>query len=454
MRLVNLSIAALLVVAAADVSWAQAPFGKGKGPAADAMALFQNPQVRGELKVTDEQLAKLPAAALRSLEGVLDAGQLKRLREIYLQQKGDRAFLEADVGRDLKITEQQAKSIRGAFDEQAKQQKAMMDDGGFDPIRMQEIQKDTKAKVLATLTQEQKTAWTAMLGRPLQLAFGGPMEPRIPMGKMVELVTAVLPDKAPAQPKHPRKLLIYSKTAGFRHPSIEIGVKTLRMIGEKTGAYTSYSTEDESFFEPEKLKEYDGVFMVSTTGDFLRPSSGTATERKAREEVLRNSLVDFVSSGKGLMGLHAATDSYRSSWPLYANVIGGGFDGHPWTKKVPVKNLQPSNPVNAAFESKDFEVDDEIYQFRLDTASPTHLRFLLALDVDKMGPDAARGNRKTAGPYAVSWIANYGKGRVFYCSLGHKEQIFWNPVVLRHYLAGIQFALGDLEADARPAAKQ
>src|SRR5262249_3662105 len=158
-------------------------------------------------------------------------------------------------------------------------------------------------------------------------------------------------------------------------------------------------TEDESYFEPAKLKEFDGVFMVSTTGDFLRPTGADAKERTAREEVLRKSLVDFVSGGKGLMGLHAATDSYPKNWPLYASLIGGGFNGHPWTKRVPVKNLDPSNPVNASLAGKDFEADDEIYQFRLDTAQPTHLRFLLALDVVKMGPDAARGNRKTAGPY-------------------------------------------------------
>jgi type 1 glutamine amidotransferase len=465
MRFCKLLVLTFFALAAAGVAVSQQPpgggkggfgkGGKGKGGPADLMTLFQNPQVRAELKLSDEQLARLPAAELKSLAEVLSAGQVQRLRQIYLQQKGVVAYLEGDVQKELKITPDQAKSIKAVLDAQAKQQQ----EGGLDPQTMQAIQKETKAKIEAALTAAQKTAWTALVGQPFQLAGGGfggggGKGPQIPMAKMVELVEAALPDKAPAKPKQPRKLLIYSKTAGFRHPSIEIGVKALSMMGRKTGAYESYSTEDESYFLPDKLKGYDGVFMVSTTGDFLRPAVADAKDRQAKEEVYRKSLVEFIESGKGLMGLHAATDSYPKNWPLYANVIGAGFQSHPWTKLVPIKNLDPKNPINAALDGKDFQADDEIYQFRLNTALPTQLHFLMELDADKMGADAARGNRGEKGPYPVSWIANYGKGRVYYCSLGHKEQIFWNPVVLKHYLAGIQFALGDLVADATPSAKR
>jgi type 1 glutamine amidotransferase len=66
-------------------------------------------------------------------------------------------------------------------------------------------------------------------------------------------------------------------------------------------------------------------------------------------------------------------------------------------------------------------------------------------------PDASRGNRKEAGPYPISWVSTYGKGRTFCCSLGHREEIFCEPAILKHYLAGIQYALGDLDADAAPA---
>ena len=265
----------------------------------------------------------------------------------------------------------------------------------------------------------------------------------------IEKVTKALPDKAPAAPKAKRKILIFSKTNGFRHGSIAIGAKAIAMMGDKTGAYTALHTEDESFFEPEKLKTFDAVFMLNTTGNCFGVKGGNSKEAKDREEMLKKSLADFVSSGKGLAGCHSATDTY-GGWKEYNKMMGGSFAGHPWHTKVPIKNLEPKNPVNASFDGKDFEITDEIYQFRADTALPSDRKFLLALDTQKM--DVSKGNRKD-GLYPVSWIAPYGKGRTFYCSLGHRDEIYWNPTILKHYLAGIQYALGDLEADATPAGK-
>lgn len=223
------------------------------------------------------------------------------------------------------------------------------------------------------------------------------------------------------------------------------------MMGDKTGVYLAYHTEDESFFEPEKLKTFDAIFMLNTTGDCLRPKGDNSEEVKKREEELKNSLVDFVSSGKGLIGVHAATDTYHN-WKEYNQMMGGVFAGHPWTKKVPIKNLEPAHPINAMFDGKDFEINDEIYQFTLTSALPTERKFLLALDTSKM-PDARRGIRKEAGPYPISWVSSYGKGRTFYCSLGHREEIYCEPAILKHYLAGIQFVLGDLDVDASPTVK-
>lgn len=260
-------------------------------------------------------------------------------------------------------------------------------------------------------------------------------------------VEKALPEKAPATPKQPRNILIYSRTAGFRHGSIGIGARAITLMGDKTKAYTAFATEDEAFFEPAKLAKFDAVFMLNTTEDCLRPKSGA--DAGPREEVYKKSLNDFVSGGKGLIGVHAATDTYKR-WPAYNKMMGGAFVSHPWHQKVPVKNLDPTHPVLAAFGGKDFEIADEIYMFRDDTALPSERRFLLSLDLSKMSKsDAARGTRKS-GTYPISWVASYGQGRTFYCSLGHREEIFWNPDVMKHYLAGIQYALGDLAADATP----
>jgi uncharacterized protein len=269
--------------------------------------------------------------------------------------------------------------------------------------------------------------------------------------QFLDRITKALPDAAPARPKQRRKLLIYSRTASFRHPSIPVGVKAITLMGDKTGAYLAQHTEDESFFEPEKLKAFDAVLMLNTTGDCLRPRGGSSEEADRAEDLLKKSLIDCVSGGKGLVGVHAATDTYHR-WKEYNQMMGGAFDGHPWTKKVPIKNLEPAHPLNAMFDGKDFEINDEIYQFRLDTALPTERKFLLSLDTAKMD-DAGKGNRKQDGPYPISWVSTYGEGRTFYCSLGHREEIYCNPAILKHYLAGIQYALGDLDADATPTRK-
>jgi type 1 glutamine amidotransferase len=274
---------------------------------------------------------------------------------------------------------------------------------------------------------------------------------------ILKKIEAALPDKAPAMPKAPRKVLIYSRTNGFRHGSIPVGVAALTLMGEKTGAYTAVHTEDASYFEPAKLKEFDAVIMLNTTGDVFAPKQipdfqdahlNDAVRKLARkrEEELKKSLVDFVKRGGGLAGMHAATDTYHR-WSDYRHMMGGTFDGHPWHKAVPVKNLAPDHPLNQVFHGNGFEVVDEIYQFQPDTALPNERRMLLALDTTKM--DVSKGKRKD-GLYPISWVSTYGKGHTFYCSLGHNDHIYFNPAILRHYLAGIQYAVGDLSADATP----
>ncbi|MBX9680866.1 MAG: ThuA domain-containing protein [Gemmataceae bacterium] len=268
--------------------------------------------------------------------------------------------------------------------------------------------------------------------------------------KYLDQINKALPEKAPAEAKAKRKVLVYSKTAGFRHSSIPVGVRAFTLMGDKTGAYIVEATEDPSYFAPEKLKSFDAVIMLNTTGDCLRPAADKNdkdAQAKARdlEELYKKSLHQFVLSGKGLMGTHSATDTY-GGWKAYNKMMGGTFNGHPWTQKVPVKNLAPSHPFNAAFEGKDFNIDDEIYQFRADGGLESERLILLALDTKTM--DVSKGNRKD-GTYPVSWCATYGKGRTFYCSLGHREQIYFNPQILKHYLAGLQYVLGDLEAPSK-----
>src|SRR4029434_10518563 len=123
-------------------------------------------------KLTDQQLAELSPASLKALAEILDAGQIQRLRSIYLQQKGNSAYLEKDVASELKLTPEQSSKIKKALDDQAKKQAEMFESGGFDPAKMQELQKAATAAIQGALTAEQSTAWAKLIGPPFQMAKG------------------------------------------------------------------------------------------------------------------------------------------------------------------------------------------------------------------------------------------------------------------------------------------
>lgn len=280
---------------------------------------------------------------------------------------------------------------------------------------------------------------------------------KVPPESIAKIAEA-LPDSAPAKPKQVRFVLVYSKTLGFRHSSIETGARALQMLGEKTRAFTTVHSENPAMFDADNLSKFDAVLMLNTTGDCLAPKSGDLSDAEVETlERRKENLHKFVASGKGLAGTHSSTDTFYS-WKVYGDMIGGWFTGHPWHQLVPIKIDAPGHPLTTMFDaSNGFEVTDEIYQFAprgnnqsydgYQPYSRDKLKVLLSLDSVKF--DVSKGKR-TDGDYAISWIRDYEKGRVFYCSLGHREEIYWNPTVLKHYLAGIQFALGDLKADAKP----
>ncbi len=257
-----------------------------------------------------------------------------------------------------------------------------------------------------------------------------------------EKVTAAISTLTAAKPLQPRKVLIFFRTEGFVHESIPIARMTLEELGRKTGAYESVSSDDMAMFDADKLRQFDAVIFVNST----HLSFPESTQRQA--------LLDFVRGGKGLAGIHAASDSF-SDWPEMSAVLGGIFHGHPWHSDatVAVKLDDPEHPLNEAFGGKGFWVRDEIYQ--IDGAySREHQRTLMSLDMSKpQNKKISEAIVRRDNDFPISWVRTEGKGRVFYCSLGHNVDIFWQPEVLRHYLAGIQYALGDLAADATASAK-
>jgi type 1 glutamine amidotransferase len=260
----------------------------------------------------------------------------------------------------------------------------------------------------------------------------------------IDKITKAMPEKPPAKPAKARKMLIYSTCAGFYHKAIPVGEKAFEIMGKKTGAVEVVVSDDLANFEADTLKTFDVVLLNNNTGELFMKKKGGSKEKAAE---LRKNLLDWLKNGGGLVGVHAATDTRNCD--DFNEVIGGKFSGHPWHAPVPIKNDDPSNPINASFGGKGFVVTDEIYQFNKGHYSREKQRVLLSLDRKAMdASDNAKlkknGSRKD-NDYAVSWVKEVGKGRVFYCSLGHRDEIFWNTAVLGHYLAGIQWAAGDLK---------
>ena len=267
-------------------------------------------------------------------------------------------------------------------------------------------------------------------------------------------ITSALQEVKASKPKQKRKLLVFCVTRGFRHASISTGQIAMKLMGEKTGAFEAVISDDLANFEPEKIKEFDAICFLNTTMEVFSPPKGAMKkmsdeEKKAavvKEERLKKSLMEFIKSGGGFVGIHSATDTFYK-WKEYGDMIGGYFNGHPWNAgtqvSIKVEDGQEHHACCAHLEGKNLNFKEEIYQFKA-PYDPNKLHILLRLDPEQT--DISRGKRADKD-YGVSWVKNHGKGRVFYCSLGHNHHIYSNAKVLQHYLKGIQWALGDIEVE-------
>jgi len=264
-------------------------------------------------------------------------------------------------------------------------------------------------------------------------------------------VLAALPAKALAKLKKTRRILVFYRCETFVHTSIVAGNFAIRELGKKTGAFTADLADEYAVFNKANLEKYDAILFNNTTSLTLE------------NDEQRNAVLDFMSRGKGVAGIHAAGDNFYK-WKTGAQMIGGQFNGHPWGGggTWSFKLDDPSHILNRAFKGNGFWHKDEIYQYKPETyVGSGKLRVLVSLDLTKaqtMKPlDRNEGLKKqyTEGgrTVPVSWIRTFEGGRVFYTNLGHNASTYWKPAMLQHYLDGLQYALGDLEADATPSAE-
>jgi len=265
----------------------------------------------------------------------------------------------------------------------------------------------------------------------------------------VKKMEAALPEKAIVAPARPRRLLIFDLNVNYGgHPSAAYANEAFRLMGEKTGAFQAVVSREAAVFEPQSLKKFDAVFFNNNVGNLF-------TDAK-----LRQSLVEFVYGGGGLMGVHGTTVAFtqwpgaKEDWPEFGLMIGGRGANHRDSNEHVIAKLDDAeSPLNRCFEGR-FEYRDEIFRVH-DPYSRKRLRVLMSIDLEKTDLNQGGPPRgaivRADNDYALAWIRNYGRGRTFYCTIAHNPPVFSDPLMLRFYLGAAQFVLGDLPAPTTPS---
>ena len=277
----------------------------------------------------------------------------------------------------------------------------------------------------------------------------------------------------------PARLLAVTVTNGFRHGSINTAEPMLEELGRTSGLYhldflrmpegrppqpkapkraegtsdddwkkqeAAFKAEQETFraadavwqaglkeqfakaFAPEALAHFDGVIFASTTGELPLPDL--------------NGFLDWIKSGKAFIGFHAASDTLKSS-DAYCEMIGGHFAGHPWNAGGEHAFVvhEPGHRLTAMYPER-FRLKDEIYQYD-PRYKPENLRVLVSLDMAASTP-------KEPWHVPVSWVRDYGRGRVFYTNFGHNDTTWKDPAFAKHAAEGIAWALGKFTVPTAP----
>ena len=227
------------------------------------------------------------------------------------------------------------------------------------------------------------------------------------------LLVSLSAQPAQAEGLQGTRILVMSKTAGFRHASIPAGQAALIEIAREEG-FTVTFTEDAAQFTDENLGRYDAVVFLNTTGDILDPAQQASFER-------------YIGGGRGLLGIHAATDTETDGgWPWYNALIGAKFKSHPAIQEA---RLVPSSPGAA-----EFRFTDEWYDFA--DASPTR-RPLLEID------RASYQGSNASGREPIVWTNEVAGARAFYIGLGHTDESYASPVMRDFIVQGLRYAVGD-----------
>jgi len=247
------------------------------------------------------------------------------------------------------------------------------------------------------------------------------------VGLAVMAVAALLAAPAsPAAAAPVTKVLVFSKTAGFRHSSIPNGIAAIQALGAANG-FSVTATEDANQFTTANLAQYQAVVWLSTTGDVLN-----ATQQSAFQS--------YIASGKGYVGVHAAADT-EYDWAWYGGLVGAYFQSHPAIQQATIR-VEDRSTVMTSHLPADWTRTDEWYSYRSNPRA--NVRVLMRLDESTYSGGSM-------GDHPISWCQNYGGGRAFYTGLGHTEASYTETNFTRMLLGAIQWAGGAQTATCTPA---
>ena len=232
------------------------------------------------------------------------------------------------------------------------------------------------------------------------------------------LLTASIALSSYTLAKKQNKILVFSKTAGFRHTSsISAGKKYLIELGQKN-KFSVDTTESAGVFTPDNLKQYAAVVFLCTTGDVLNNEQQQAFEQ-------------FIKKGGGYVGLHSAADT-EYGWPWFGELNGAYFKNHPRQQEAVFHVVHP-NHIATAHLPKVWKRFDELYNFKW---IGTDLNVLITIDESSY---TGGGNGEN---HPMAWYHDFDGGRGFYTGLGHDNKSWEDPLYLQHVLGGIQYAMG------------
>ncbi|QNI30572.1 ThuA domain-containing protein [Alloacidobacterium dinghuense] len=241
------------------------------------------------------------------------------------------------------------------------------------------------------------------------------------------------------QKKH---LLVIGEEKGYRHESVSHAMATIERLGEQTGLWDTTIRTDTEALTKRKL-EYNAKNL--TNFDAVLFFTGGDLEMDVQQKA---DLLSFVhDDGKGFIGVHSAAIT-MTKWPEFVDMVGGTFDEHPWgTFDAPIVVEDPKFPGMEQWPHA-FTLRDEIYQMKSSSRDKVHV--LMSLDASKLDLSNPRVHR-TDHDFIVTWAKMYGKGRVYYSTLGHPKETWDDPRLQQMYVEAIKWATGLVNADVTPS---